>query len=267
MFGERGGILISIRDMFSLKGHVVIVTGGSRGIGRTVSNYLAAAGADIAIIGTREDTTKKAAEELALEYGVKTTGIACDVSHRDEVIDMVDEVEKALGMPDLLFNNAGICDNGPSELIEEETWRRTIDVNLNGAFYVIQAFAKKLIDAKCSGSIVNTTSINAHVTCTPQLEVAYNASKAGLLQMSRALAVEWALKGIRVNCISPGYIMTEMTANIADPEIVKHWMNFMPMKRFGREDELAGAVIYLLSEASTYTTGAEIIIDGAYTSI
>jgi sorbose reductase len=259
--------MISIEKLFSLKDHVVIVTGGSRGIGRTVASYLAAAGADVAIIGTKDDTAKKAADEIAAEFGVKTAGIACNVANREEVIMMVDRVEAILGIPDLLFNNAGICDNGPSECLTELDWRKIIDINLNGAFYVIQSVAKKLIDAGRPGAIVNMTSMSAHITCTPQHESAYNASKAGLLHLSRSLAVEWANKGIRVNCISPGYIMTEMTAKIADPDMVKQWLNLTPMGRLGREDELAGAVIYLLGDASTFTSGAEIIMDGAYTII
>ena len=257
--------MISIEKMFSLKGHTVIVTGGSRGIGRKVSDYLAAAGADIAIIGTRADTTKQAADEIASAFGVRTTGIACNVADRKEVFAMLDKVEEILGLPDLLLNNAGVSDNGPSETLTEEEWRHTIDINLTGAFFVIQAFAKKLLDAGHPGSIVNVASMCAHITCFPQREAAYNASKAGLLHLSKSLAVEWAQKGIRVNCISPGYIMTDMTAGITSPELMRIWLDMTPAGRLGREEELAGAVIYLMSDAASFTTGSEIVIDGAYT--
>lgn len=257
--------MISIEELFSLKGHTAIVTGGSRGIGRKVSDYLAAAGANVAIIGTRSDTAEKAAEEIASEFGVRTAGIACNVANRKEVVAMVDRVEALLGIPDLLLNNAGVSDNGPSETLSEEDWRHTIDINLTGAFFVMQAFAKKLLDQGHPGSIVNVASMCAHITCTPQREAAYNASKAGLLHLAKSLAVEWATKGIRVNCISPGYIMTDMTAGITSPEMMKIWLGLTPAGRLGREEELAGAVIYLMSGASTFTTGSEIVIDGAYT--
>ena len=259
--------MLTLEKMFSLKNHVAIVTGGSRGIGRTGADFIAAAGADIAIIGTRQDTAQAAADEIAAKYNVRTTGIACRVENRDQVFKMVDQVEEVLGTPDLLFNNAGICVGGDSENISEEEWRINIDVNLNGAFYVMQAFAKKLLALGRPGSIVCTTSMNAHITCTPQHEAAYNASKAGLLMLSKSLAVEWGKQRIRVNCLSPGYIMTEMTKQIGSPEMIKGWIDMSPVGFLGEETDLGGAVVYLLSDAAKFTTGAEIVIDGAFTVV
>lgn len=264
-----GGIImkLDITQLFSLKGRVCIVTGGSRGIGRTCADFIAAAGADVAIIGTRKDTAQKAADEIAEAYGVRTIGIGCRVEDKAQVVAMVEEVEEKLGTPDLLLNNAGICEGGNSEDFPEELWRNIIDVNLTGAFFVMQAVAKKLLDKGLPGSFVSTTSMNTHITCTPQHESAYNATKAGLLMLCRSLAVEWGDRNIRVNCISPGYIMTEMTKQIGDAEMIQHWLDISPINRLGEEKDLGGAVVYLLSDAANFTTGAEILMDGAFTLV
>lgn len=259
--------MVSFEKMFSLKGHVAIVTGGSRGIGRTCANYIAAAGADIAIIGTKRETAVQAANQIAEEYNIKATGIECRVEDRKAVIKMVDQVEKELGIPDLLLNNAGICEGGDSHNLTEDEWKAIIDVNLNGAFYVIQAFGKKLLENGKTGSIVSIASINAHVSCVPQHEAAYNTSKAGLVMLCKSLAVEWGKQGIRVNSISPGYIMTEMIKTIGNPEMIKLWLSMSPTGQLGEESDIGGAVVYFLSDAAKFTTGAELLIDGAYTLI
>ena len=257
----------SLNELFSLEGHVCIVTGGSRGIGRSCADFIAAAGADLAIIGTREDTAKQAAAQIAEEYGVRAIGIACHVESKTEVLEMVEQVHARLGLPDLLLNNAGICEGGDSEDYPEELWRKTLDVNLTGAFFVMQAVGKKLLSLNKPGSFVNTTSINTTVSCTPQHEAAYNASKAGLLMLCRSLAVEWGERGIRVNCISPGYILTDMIREIGDEEAIRGWADLSPMKKVGGGKDIGGAVVYLMSETSQFTTGVELMIDGGYTLV
>ncbi len=259
--------LVSIEKLFSLKGRTCIVTGGSRGIGRTCADYIAAAGANVAVIGTNRDTAQAAAQKIAERYGVKTTGIGCHVENRQAVFDMVEQVEQELGVPDLLFNNAGICFGGDSEMQSEEDWRANIDINLNGAFYVMQAVGKKLLEKNMPGSMVCTASMNAYISCTPQHEAAYNASKAGLVMLCKSLAVEWGRRRIRVNSISPGYIMTEMTKTIGDPQMIHSWINASPIGRLGEESDIGGAVVYLLSDAALFTTGADLLIDGAFTLI
>ena len=259
--------MVQFEKLFSLKDHVAIITGGSRGIGRTCADFIAAAGADVAIIGTHYDTANIAANQISKEYGVRTLGLECHVEVREEVYDMIDKVEKVLGTPNLLFNNAGICENGNTEDFPEELWRRIINVNLTGAFFVMQTFGQKLLSQGKPGSIVSTTSMNTQICCTPQHETAYNASKAGLLQLCRSLAVEWGNRNIRVNCISPGYIMTELTKRIGDPEMIHSWVQASPIGRLGEERDLGGAVIYLLSDAAQFTTGCELMIDGAFTLI
>lgn len=259
--------MVSIESLFTLKGHTCIVTGGSRGIGRTCADYIAAAGANVAIIGTDEGTAQAAADQIADEYGVKTTGIGCRVENREAVIHMVDEVESRLGIPDLLFNNAGLCVGGDSENLSEEDWRVNIDVNLNGAFYVMQAVGKKLLSHGLPGAMVSTASMNAYISCTPQHEAAYNASKAGLVMLCKSLAVEWGRQNIRVNSISPGYIMTEMTRTIGDPDMIESWIKASPTGRLGEEGDIGGAVVYLLSNAAQFTTGADLLIDGGFTLV
>ena len=171
-----------------------------------------------------------------------------------------------IGTLDLLFNNAGICLHKPALDCEKNDWAKVIDVNLNGVFYVAQAFAQYLVANHKKGNIVNTASMSATIVNIPQGQASYNASKAAVVHLTKSLAVEWVEKGIRVNCISPGYIKTAITGN-SNPEWQKLWIESIPYKRMGVPEELAGAVIYLLSDAATYTSGCDIIIDGCFTVV
>jgi len=256
---------IEIEKLFSLKGRTCIVTGGSRGIGRGCADFIAAAGANVAIIGTKKETAQKAADEIAQVYGIKSMGFECNVQNREEVFRTVEAVETEIGVVDLLLNNAGMVEGGDSEDYPEHFWRYTMDVNLNGAFFMMQAVAQRLFALNKPGAIVNITSINTFVVSAPLHESAYNASKAGLLMLSRSLAFEWGDRGIRVNCVSPGCIMTDMLETVGDPVMLKRWTDMTPRGKLGDVSELGGAIIYLLSDASSFTTGAEIRIDGAYT--
>jgi len=251
-------------DIFSLKGKVALVTGGNQGIGKVVSKYLADAGADIVILDLNDASAVAAA--IAAEYGVRAIAYVCDVTRQADVVAAVAEAAKAMGTLDILFNNAGIVYHKAAIDLLPDEWHNVMDVNLNGVFYVAQAFAKYLAANGKGGSIINTASMSATIVNVPQEQASYNASKAAVVQLTKSLAVEWAPLGIRVNCISPGYIATEMLQFIRQ-DWKDYWASIIPFRRLGKPEELAGAVIYLASDASTYTSGSDIIIDGCFTSV
>lgn len=252
------------RDIFSLKGKVCIITGGNQGIGKVVAGYIADAGADVVIFDIND--ASEVAKAIAEEYGVRTMAYVCDVTKPDMVKQCVEDAAEKMGTLDLLFNNAGIVYHEAAETCPPERWNSVINVNLNGIYYVAQAFGKYLIDHNKTGNIVNTASMSGTIVNVPQEQASYNASKAGVRQLTKSLAVEWAEFGIRVNCISPGYIATELTGFVSQ-EWRDAWHKVIPFKRMGTPEELAGAVIYLLSDAATYTSGTDLIIDGCFTSV
>jgi sorbose reductase len=255
-----------ISELFSLVGKNIIVTGGTSGIGRTVADYLAAAGGNIAIISTHKDKSKSVAEQIKNQFNVDTVGLDCDVSDEEAVIDMVESISSSIGTPNVLFNNAGINIWGGIIDLKYSDWKRVMDVNLNGTMLVARAFSKKLISENIGGSIINNASISASIVNLPQYQTAYNTSKAAVLHLTKSLAVELSKHNIRVNAISPGYVWTEMNQVIPE-KIRKVWVNSTPFGRFAAPDELAGAVIYFASDASTYTSGSELIIDGCFTCL
>lgn len=251
-------------DIFSLKGKVAVVTGGFRGIGKSVATYLADAGADIVLWDLIDAT--EVAKEISNEYGVRATAFVCDVTNPETVAATVEASAKAMGTLDILFNNAGIGPHTPALEITTEGWKKVMDVNVNGVFYVATAFAKYLVSQNKGGSIINTASMSGLIVNIPQSHTHYNSSKAAVIHMTKSLAVEWADKGIRVNSISPGYIATDMIKEVRQ-DWKDAWVSKIPFGRMGKPEELGGAVIYLASDASTYTSGSNIVIDGCYTVI
>ncbi len=258
--------MIDVLERFSLKGKTAIVTGGTSGIGRCAAEHLASAGANVAVVSRHEEDCTRVAAVLTADYGVRAVGANCDVTDPEAVNRAVDKICEELGVPDVLFNNAGININGGALDVSYEDWLRVLDVNVNGVFLMARCVAAKMIEAKKQGSIINTASISASIVNLPQQQVAYNTSKAAVLHMTKTLAIEWAPFRIRVNAISPGYVWTEMNQVIA-PEVTDVWMKATPFHRFASTDEIAGAVIYFASEASGYTTGSELIIDGGFTCL
>jgi len=249
-------------DKFSVEGKRVLVTGGAQGIGKCVAGILARCGASVGIL----DVNGEAAARTASEIGGKAAAFSCDVTDCAQVGEAVGAFVRRFGGLDAVFNNAGIVQHKPAEELTPEEFRRVLDVNLNGVFYVAQAAAKEFMRAGTGGAIVNTASMSGSIVNIPQRQASYNASKAAVAHLTKSLAVEWAQKGIRVNCISPGYIATEMTGAVRD-DWKEFWKEMIPFRRMGTPEELAGAVIYLMSDASSYTSGADIIIDGCFTCI
>lgn len=252
------------KDLFTLKNRVTIVTGGNQGIGKTVAWSLADAGSDVVILDLADAAPVAAAIEK--EFGVRAKAYICDVTNPSEVAETVEKAAGDMGTLDCLFNNAGICLHKAAIDCEPKDWLKVVDVNLNGIFFMAQAFGRYLIKHNKKGSIVNTASMSATIVNIPQGQASYNSSKAGVAHLTKSLAVEWALQGIRVNSISPGYIRTEMTGTVRK-DWQDYWVSTIPFKRMGTPDELAGAVIYLLSDASSYTSGADLLIDGCFTVV
>jgi len=258
--------MVSAAKLFSLTGRKAIVTGGTSGIGRVVANYLASAGANVVIVSTKLNASYSAAEEIADEYHVKTLGFGCDVTDEPAVERMMESISDSIGTADILFNNAGININGGALDLDYKDWQRVMDVNVNGVFLMARAFARKLIEEKKTGSVINMASISASIVNLPQSQTAYNTSKAAVVHLTKTLAVEWVQYGIRVNAVSPGYVWTEMN-QIVPENIRNFWMTATPFGRFAKPDEIAGAVIYFASDASSYTSGSELIVDGCFTCI
>lgn len=248
-------------ELFGLTGKVAIVTGGGRGIGQTVAIGLAKAGAEVVIIArsNADETVEKITAEGGKCYFVKA-----DVTKEEEVDAALAEIMEKSGHIDVVFNNAGICKHLGTFEATIEDWREVIDVNLTGEYIMARAVAKIMVDNNIHGSIINMASMSGTIANIPQWQCSYNASKAGVMHMTRSLALEWAEYGIRVNSISPGYIATPMSVDT--PQDLKDaWTTLMPMHRMGKPEELIPAILYLASDASGYTTGSDIIVDGAYT--
>ena len=257
--------MIDIGKMFSLEGKACVVTGGTRGIGRGLLNSLAAAGADLYVISTKEDEAARAAEEVAVEYGVCAHGFGCDVRYSAEVEAVLDRC-CAIKTPQLLLNNAGIAIHRPAMEVSDEEWQRVIDTNLSGRFWFCRGLARRLAEKGMPGSFVNLASNAAIMVPTPQPQASYNASKAGLVMLTKSLAYELIPHGIRVNSLSPGYVLTDMTAHTR-PDWIEKWLSSIPRGRMGTPDELAPALIYLLSDASQFTVGSDVIVDGGASAI
>ena len=252
---------MNIIDQFRLTGKKAIITGGARGIGKSVAIALAQAGADIAIVDLDEEVGEQTAHEIA-QLDVKTITVQTDVTKPEAVQTMVDIVVKEFGTVDVVFNNAGICINAKAEEMTFEEWKKVIDINLTGVFLVAQAAGRVMIGQK-KGSIINTASMSGHIVNEPQPQCAYNASKAAVIQLTKSLAAEWAPHNVRVNSLSPGYISTAMTLRATD--WIPLWEKRIPFGRMGKPEELQGIVLYLASDVSSYTTGSDFIVDGGFT--
>lgn len=256
---------MGIIEKMRLDGKAIYVTGGASGIGKSVATALAEAGADVAIVDVNLEGAEAVAKEIAEATGSKTIAIRCDVTDQDDVEAMVAKVVDTYGKLDACFNNAGICLNVPAEEMTYEQWNKVININLNGVFLCATAAGRVMLK-QGYGSIINTASMSGHIVNVPQPQCAYNASKAGVSMLTKSLAVEWAKKGVRVNCISPGYIGTDLTLNSeALKPLIEKWNAMAPMGRLGRPEELQSIVVYLAGDTSSFTTGSDIIVDGAFT--
>lgn len=256
---------MGILEKMRLDGKAAFVTGGARGIGKSIAVALAESGADVAIVDMDLPESQKTVEDLKA-LGANAIALSCDVTDPVQVQDMVDEVVKTFGKLDIAFCNAGICMNIPASEMTYDQWKKVIDVNLNGVFLTAQAAGKQMLKQGHGGSIVNTASMSAHIVNVPQPQCAYNASKAGVIQLTKSFAIEWAKEGVRVNSISPGYIGTELTLNSPSLQpLIAEWNKLAPLGRMGKPEELQAIAVYLAGDASPFTTGSDFVVDGAFT--
>ena len=256
---------MGIVEKMRLDGKKGFVTGAARGIGKCTATAFAEAGADVAIVDVDLDVAKQTAEEIAKATGRKVIALKCDCTDEKQVNDMVAQVVSQLGGLDFCHNNAGICINAPAEEMSYEQWSKVININLTGIFLTDIAAGKYMLEHG-GGSIINTASMSGHIVNVPQPQCAYNASKAGVIQLTKSLAIEWAKRGVRVNSISPGYIGTELvnSSEFLVP-LIEKWNAMAPMGRLGRPEELQSICVYLAGDTSSFTTGSDFIIDGAFT--
>lgn len=252
----------NIPALFDLSGRKAIVTGASRGLGQAIAEALAGAGADVAITARDVESLRETARRIKA-LGRSVHPFELDVRDVEACGSVIAEAADALGGLDILVNNAGHEDVRPSLDVDELLWDKIVDTNLKGAFFAAQAAARCMRDLGTGGAIVNLCSLTSYVGVPTA--VPYGSSKSGLMGMTHALATEWAGLGIRVNAIAPGYFRTAMTDMFYKDE---DWQQAMlakiPQRRFGAMEDVAGAVVFLASDASAYITGTCIPIDGGY---
>lgn len=252
----------------NLTGKTAVVTGGARGIGLTVARALAAEGLNVALLDLLDGVTDEA-QRLADDFGVKAYGQRLDVTDQDATNAAFDAVRDELGTPQVLLTAAGIEINGDSIDVTAAEWRKVIDVNLTGTFFASQAFGRGLLDAGLPGSAILIASMSGLIVNVPQWAASYNSSKAAVAHLAKSLAVEWAAVGIRVNAMSPGYVLTDLTRQIIErePELEAGWVSLIPQGRMATPEDLTGLVVFLASDASSYLTGQQLVIDGGYTAV
>lgn len=245
-----------------LSGKSVLVTGASSGLGRSFALTLARAGADVAIAARRLDKLEELAAEIE-GLDRKAAAIQLDVTDAGNIKLAVEQTTAALGSLDILINNSGIAPAAPAIDLDEGEWDRCMDTNLKGAWLMAQESARKMIEGGKGGVIVNIASI---LSVRVQKGTApYAISKAGLLQMTKALALEWARYGIRVNALAPGYIETDISRDFLQSDGGQRMMKSIPQRRFGQAEDLDGALLFLTGDASQYVTGVFLPVDGGHT--
>lgn len=248
-------------QLLSLEGKVAVITGGTSGIGRALSLGLAQAGADVVATARRKLQVDETAAEIE-RHGRRTLRLTSDVSDRASLEAVLSATLETFGKVDILINCAGQIKRTPTLTIPEDEWTAILDTNLTGTLRACQVFGKQMLD-RGYGRIVNIASLNSFVALNEV--AAYAASKAGVVSLTRSLAVEWSKRGVTVNAIAPGVFRTELNAQLLDSTPRgKELLMRTPMGRFGKTEELIGAAIFLASDASSFITGQSIVVDGGF---
>lgn len=254
---------MNVLKLFDLRGKRALVTGASSGIGKKVAQAYLQAGADVAIAARRAEALDEVAREIAADGDGRVVPIPCDVTRPDQVTALLDRVTAELGGIDIAVCNAGIITVTPVLEMSPEEFERIQSTNVTGVFLTAQAAARAMVRQGHGGSIITTASMSGHIINVPQQVGHYCASKAAVIHLTKAMAVELAPHNIRVNSVSPGYILTELVEPMTDYH--RLWEPKIPLGRIGRPEELAGLYLYLAGEASSYMTGSDLVIDGGYT--
>lgn len=258
--------------LFSLKGKLCVVTGASSGIGYCISEGFAAHGAQLVMVYNSTDVSEKA-KLLSEKYQVEVECMKCDLSDPNSIEKLINDILSKYERIDVFVANAGIAWHGGGivnfktndELVHD--FKKFIDLDFSSVYYCC-AHAGKVFQKQKFGNMIITGSMSGSIVNTPQEQAAYNAAKAGVIHLGKSLAMEWAKFGpnVRVNVVSPGYVQTRLTGAI-DSSLRKHWNEMTPMGRMAQPEEMVGAYVYLASDASTYTTGSNIVVDGGYSVI
>ena len=259
----------NILERFSLSGKTALVTGAAQGIGKAFAAALFEAGASVAILDINLEKAEVTADEIGRGTG-RVIAMKCDVTKEDDFERTLRSIIQHWGSLTIAVNNAGIGVWSDAEQQDLETWNRVVNLNLTGVYICCKHEGRHMLEAGY-GKIINTASMSGHIVNWPQKQSAYNASKAGVLHLTRSLAVEWAEKGVRVNSISPGYTRTKLVDDLLETPIGKDmlplWLDRIPLGRMAEVTDLQGALVFLASEASDYMTGNDMIIDGGYCAL
>ena len=249
--------------LFDLTGKVALVSGASRGIGAEIARQLGANGAHVIVTSRRLDDCQRVANEIAQASGGSAQASACHIGDQQQIEELYEHIAKRHGRLDILVNNAATNPYfGPIEDTSAEAFQKTIDVNIRGYFFM-STFAAKLMKERQSGSIINVASVNGIIPGIHQ--GIYSITKAAIISMTKAFAVELANKGVRCNALLPGFTDTKFTAALQElPQVLEPLLAHVPMRRPAQPSEMAGAVLYLASDAASYTTGAILNVDGGY---
>jgi len=255
---------VSVLDRFRLDGRRALVTGGAKGLGRVMAEALAEAGADVSVASRTLDACQTAADEIGRSTGRRTAAFAVDVSRADDITRLVSEVERDFGPVDILVNNAGVNVRGPSHELTEQDWDAVVDTNLKAPFLLARALGPRMCE-RGWGRVINMGSMLSVVGLAGRAP--YASSKAGLLNLTRVLALEWASRGVTVNAICPGPFGTDMNRQLLDdPVKYKAFIEKIPMGRWGELHDIAGVAVFLASDASAFVTGSALVVDGGWTA-
>ncbi|WP_285026571.1 SDR family oxidoreductase [Plantibacter sp. ME-Dv--P-122b] len=249
---------------FSLEGKAAFVTGAAQGIGYGVADALIGAGAKLAVVDLAAADPAAAAARLSETHGLEVEHFTCDVTDSAAVADLIPAVADRLGGLDIAVNNAGVGNAGAATETTDEEWRRVYGVNVDGMFYCCREEGRWFIENGVRGSIINTVSISSFFS-VPQYQAPYNSSKSAAWGLTRTLAYEWGPHGVRVNSVSPGFTITPMVETPRMKPQQEGWKQITPMGKLATIEDLAGAYVFLASDASGHMTGADLIIDGGLT--
>jgi NAD(P)-dependent dehydrogenase (short-subunit alcohol dehydrogenase family) len=258
--------LESIRKLFHFEGKKAIITGAGGGIGSHIANGFAEFGIDTALLDLNLKEVAKEKQALDSKFKIKVIAMQVNVCNAQKVNLIVNSVLEEFGYIDILVNCHGIAQWVTSEEMVEEDWKHMIDVNLNGVFLMCQTVGRHMIE-RGKGKIVNIASMSGTIVNYPQPQAHYNTAKAGVIMLTKSLAVEWAKYNINVNSISPGYTRTHMVNQFLkkQPEYEEYWVSKTPLGRLASPYDIVGAAIFLCSDAANFVTGHDLIVDGGYT--